>query len=92
VSPSPPNTTITLFVDHDLKGRADGDCSLVALPGCWVALVKTADGVRRHVFAEASDRTTAVAMLRERLNIPRRPLNWKPTSPAETAWTVSIRV
>lgn len=92
MSPRAADTTLTLFVDPDAKGRA-ADVGQVYLHGAWVALVRPEGGViRRYTFADATDRKSAEFLLRKQLGIPKRKLTWEPTSKAKRAWTTRTRL
>jgi hypothetical protein len=92
VSPSPPNTTITLYVDPTLKGSGITREHDQYRSGAWVAILQRGRVVVHLRMTEASTREEAEATLRQHLGMPRRTIDWQPTSPAQKAWTARVRV
>jgi hypothetical protein len=90
VSPSPPNTTITLYVDPNIKGQA-ADVGEVYLYGSWVALIHRPEQsrVEQKVLADVADRAAAEHEVKKHLEITKRRLTWERRG---TAWVAKTRL
>lgn len=83
-------TTITLYVDPERKGSGLRRVRDTYVPGCWVAIIRRPLHATHLALTEARTREDAERMVRDHLHIPRRRLEWHPTSVGGRAWTTTF--